>query len=432
MIAKHFLHKFLILGIILLSPLIEALAQDYLDAKDLMPPLGRLMRKWQDEEVTAALFASTADQNNIENHYRSFLEKNGFHRLKDKELRTGLTRSMRFERKDIIMDIELVAISGWGTQVNVRQYANTPGCCPGQGADIKDVFTFEGEPVSLPDLKAGESKANKLTSFVPSAPGKATDLDFEIPPPPQGAALAEPPAYFKEAFTSETIVAGYSSKLKPKDVEAFYQTWFKQQIFRSVPDKEFKVLHFRRLKFTRGQLAVEVYIYAEDAGSVVGIAKYLGPQGGLKAENDPLSLATLPKRDTPGEDLDNIPRPPRGVRVSQTEIQGKMSIQYSTPLTIAQVRDFYMSRMSQGSWKLISSVSIGEAMKRYKQVTNKELQANVNVAGPTNFNQVMSESYALDYQNSDGHARIMIYPNFIDKSGSLVTVSFKKATGKRW
>lgn len=428
---KNSFTKIFILGIIILSGVTTVKAENNLDFAVLAPPASTLLGRPSDKAygpgAQIAVYLSKQDQNALEQHYQSLLKGQGFTYRLDKEIRERFARRLRFDKDDLVVDISLIGRGEEGTQVMIAQYLGSA-----QALDVKDVISFEGPLVSLPEVPGQDKDLTVSPAAIPSADSRALakTLDFEVPAPLESKSLDKSP--LSGLFIGNTKVATYQSNLAPKAVELYYQTFFKRQGFTYRKDKESRILSFRRLQFQRQDLVVDIFLGNRDTGSLVVIAEYLASEGGLAAEKDTFASANLPQTDAPGVDLVGIPRPPQAVRWTSTKQPNETTVAYATPLSVAELRDFYLETMPSQGWEMVTDMATQEALQTYERTTGKKAlpSQQMPVSGIGDLNQIIRNSHVLDFKNDTGTARVIIHPNFVDpKSGSLVQIIYTYKEG---
>ena len=140
------------------------------------------------------------------------------------------------------------------------------------------------------------------------------------------------------------------------------------------------------------------------------------------------SIFALPKEDEPGADLPAVPRPPESVRIMSRNSGDTRRVMYTTSLDVGAAADFYRENMPEREWTLTNETAARKAIEVYEKITGKK---SLGIKSPfsdgEDFEQLIKDSYVLNFTASFGSAKLIIFPNFIDrKSGSIVQISYSE------
>lgn len=187
------------------------------------------------------------------------------------------------------------------------------------------------------------------------------------------------------------------------------------------------------MRFKKDRLLVDITVLDKQIKTEIGVSKFLLPQeetspeeaGRLLAKN---LLSNLPQEDLPGEDLVNVPRPPQSVRLMSQDCCPAATVTYSTSLDVTAAADFYRLKMPNYHWQLTSQAATAKALEAARQASG---QATLGIKSPfpdgENFEQVISDSYVLEFRSGSDTCRITIFPNFLNrKLGSMVQIVYQE------
>jgi hypothetical protein len=136
----------------------------------------------------------------------------------------------------------------------------------------------------------------------------------------------------------------YETKLRPEEVYSFYKKELPAQGFNlSDEDLTSGVLHFSN------QLNDHLVIMAqeEEGRTLISITSWRGSAASVNA------AGAFPKllKDAPGEDLPDIPRYPRTIRLSSTSFAGVRTAAYTSEDAKEAVASFYATQMNSRGWQ---------------------------------------------------------------------------------
>ncbi len=258
-------------------------------------------------------------------------------------------------------------------------------------------------------------------------------MAFRVPPP-EGAELKDSRDYNLGNVAVKAYL--YKTNQNSYAVAQYYQNFFRDNDFESVLDKQFERRQERILRFKKDNLIVGLVVKPAFPGTEVTIAKYLQPESGPSLEEQLSSLKnsplfSIPKEDQSGEDLKFIPRPPRSIRWSSKSSERNSVLVYATDLPLEELKDFYRESMQDKGWQLANEMATQDAISGYKKLTGKDPnisgmdQLNDIVSDAENFKGVVSDSYVLDFRGPYGRAKVIMFPNFVDrKLGNIVNISY--------
>lgn len=255
------------------------------------------------------------------------------------------------------------------------------------------------------------------------------NLDFQVPGPPQGE-LLDSKALRLGGRDIRTFL--YNSKENQYDIAAYYQRFFEGQEFWNILDKAKQHNGSRILRFKKQDLVVSISIMPDIDETQVVIAKYLQPEGSLSPEETKPSvkdsLFALPEQDKPGEDLMVIPRPPESIRWMSKKLDRGQFLIYATALPVAETVRFYKAQMPYRAWRLQEETATSNTLETYKQITGrKDLGVQTPFSDGEDLNQIVNDSYILNFRGSFGEAQITVFPNFVDRQlGSIVQINYNK------
>ncbi len=253
------------------------------------------------------------------------------------------------------------------------------------------------------------------------------DLNFDVPAPPQSKFLDSKELRMggRQIYTSL-----YGSDENAETVCGYYRNFFQQHEFQKIIDKLEEKSKKRLLRFQKDDLFVSISVRVKEDKTEVVVAKYLQAAGELPPEKIKPSvkdtLFALPKEDVAGNDLSAVPRPPQSVRIMGLERGQGATVMYTTSLDVDAVADFYRAKMPDKDWTLTNEIAAKKAVQAYEKTTGKnELGVESPFSDGEDFEQVIKDSYVLDFKANFGSARITIFPNFMDrKLGSMVEVIY--------
>ncbi len=253
-------------------------------------------------------------------------------------------------------------------------------------------------------------------------------LDFKISAPPAAEFVESKPVTI---FRRELQMEAYKSRQNLEAVKTHYQNFFKEKGFTPADFTVPAVEGVSVSRFKKEPLSVDIYFIVKPEGIEVTVAKYLQEPGEPDLEKTKFSvkdpLFKLPSEDVSGEDLLIIPRPPDSVRWMAQELNQGASLMYATSLTVAQAREFYLSKMPYQGWELSGEIDSGKAIGSYEKQTKKELKINTPLADAEDFNEIFRAGRVLSFNGRFGRAEISLMPNFMDKKlGAIVQVEYSE------
>ena len=369
----------------------------------------------------ARIFVSRLDSDTWEMRVKDTFSKMGFTYRKDKEMRIGSFRRLRFDRNNQVIDICLFALENKGTRVVVSHYLASE-----TALDVKNGTSYFSQlPVELPNYKHN-NKLNIATSKSPVDTDKEAYSDFQVPLPPQSELL-------NDEVPSSLVGNGgigkmYYIKDNPGSIENFYRASLKQQGFEEIKDKNFILMKIKRIRFERDDMALELYLTpTEGEGCKIIIVKYADRNGASRVETNPLASAGFPKSDNVGgSDLKDIPRPSGSVRLSGGTSDDMSNFSYTLSMSVSEARDFYIKQMSSAGWALVNESNIKQFAEDYaKGHHGKQIIPSVLIGSSLDLGNIIKESIVLDFSSNSATANLMIYPNFINPAaGSIVDITY--------
>jgi hypothetical protein len=249
-------------------------------------------------------------------------------------------------------------------------------------------------------------------------------LDFEVPLPPRSKVTAS------KTFTlakREMRALAYESLEGPEIVAQYYKRVLTDQGFKIIIDKYESQPKYHTLRFKKEDLVVTMVIWNKGQATVISIGKYLQPKGTPDLE-DTMFYAkdlSLPKQDTPGIDLENIPRPPEAVRIMSLNGGRVIQVFYFSPLEAVEVRKFYQQKLLALGWEIENDTSGKQAIDNYRSVSKNKDLSHSGPLPDINLEEVMAGAYILNLKNSAGKVNITITPNYFEKkTGSLTQIAY--------
>lgn len=256
-------------------------------------------------------------------------------------------------------------------------------------------------------------------------------LDFNIPAP-EASQLAEERSYNLGSIPVKAFL--YDSTKDEYSIIGYYQNFFNEHGFEKVSDKRFESIKLRIIKFKKEDLIVSIAIESKFGGAKVVINKYLQTEGSPSPEEQLASLKnsplfSIPKEDQPGKDLSFIPRPPDSVRWLNKVTSQQVLLIYSTVLPLQELKQFYLNNMPSYGWQLTKGIATKDTIRAYDRVEKQDPQLAGGLNGimkdGEDITQVASDSYVLGFRSQKGTAKVIIYPNFVDrKLGSMVYITY--------
>lgn len=257
------------------------------------------------------------------------------------------------------------------------------------------------------------------------------EVDFAFPLPEQSQLVDTKVVKYGDKLVQTSL---YTNPQQQSAVIEYYKKAFAGQGFRKTMDKFEERRNKRLLRFKKGSEVVSLAIMPKAGATEIVVARYLQAPGSPEPEKTSVSLLDLfglPQKDTPGEDLKTIPRPPEGIRWIVSGGEKRMILMYATPLSVEETAEFYRKEMLALSWKPDQEIALSNAVQAYQQATRKKLDLPTPYAGMEDLNEVVKESYSLEFHGDDGSARIIIIPNFMGKElGSIVNIIYQKKEGE--
>ena len=279
-------------------------------------------------------------------------------------------------------------------------------------------------------------------------------LDFNVPGPPAGEEIDT------TSFTfggGQIQAIAYESPKNQYEIAMYYDNFFKEKGFRKLLDGDvleeemqkiksggqdlrgllggkMPEIDIRKIRFKKDELVIDVMLSSKkQTVTDVIIAKHLQPAGAPSLEERKLSIyddtfVRLPKEDLAGEDLRIIPRPPESIRWNRIDRGRQTILSYASPLSVDELSGFYRRNMPYQAWELQEEMSTGDMAVDYQKATGgKKLNFTSPFADGENLNKIVDDGSFLDFKGRFGSARIMIFPNFIDrKEGSVIQIIYKE------
>lgn len=375
------------------------------------------------EEQKGMRYVSPLDQNALEREFKGLMAGEGFTYRKDKDIRSGKSRRLSFEKDNLSIDVMLYSLGSRGTEVVMTRYLGSEVVL-----DAKDIDSSLKNPsVQLPSYKK-ESQA-RAVSYNPQQGRELETVDstMDLPVPPGSELL-------KEKVPEPLMGVGglgkvYQSDTRaPKDIENFYRLNLKRLGFKENQERAYNVMNFKRLRFESSNMALELYLSPRgEEGSRFILVKYMDKGGVSKIEANPLYMHKQPKNDNAnGADLANVPRPPKSVRQSGGTAENSESVSYVTPMNVLELRNFYRQEMPNFGWELSNEVSIRKDDEEYaKKHKGVGFVPSVPIGTQLDLGDIIRDSYILEFKSNGVTAQIMIYPDFTNlAAGAIVDISY--------
>jgi hypothetical protein len=254
-------------------------------------------------------------------------------------------------------------------------------------------------------------------------------LNFDMPVP-AGTNLEDAKELRMAGRQVETAL--YASDKSADAVAEYYRNFFQEQKFQKLIDKANIKTKRQNLRFKKDELLVSITITAGEDKTRIVTAKYLQPAGEPPLEEIKPSvkdtLFALPKQDVPGKDLADVPRPPESVRIASLGRGMNATIIYTTSLDVAAAADFYRQKMPQKQWAPVNEVSARKAVEAYEGATGKKgLGIQSPFSDGEDFQQIINDSYVLNFSADFGSCQITIFPNFLGRElGSMVQIAYSE------
>lgn len=373
------------------------------------------------------VFVSPFDQNALENKYKELLTGKGYTYRKDKDIRIGKMRRLRFDKGNRALEVAFLSLGDKGTRVTLS-HSNIEEGVLGFKDTIPSIKKLSD--MEFPDYRKKENL--KKDSFKPSLKTKIVYFtEYEVPVPPEAKALEQIPP--QELVGADGKAKAYYSQMSLKKLEDFYRRALRRDGFEEIKNKNFKILTFKRLRFEREDMAIEVYFSQEEEGCNIIAVKYPDKNGASRIESDPLSGVSLPREDDPlTSDVKQIPRPPGSVRLSGELLRGSYKITYTAPSNVSVTADFYRRKMVSLGWVPQNDINLRQADSMYsRNRQGRSFIPQVPVGNNIDLGEVLKNSFILNYKSDDeSSAVIMIYPDFVNNStGSMVEVTYTNKKG---
>jgi hypothetical protein len=259
--------------------------------------------------------------------------------------------------------------------------------------------------------------------------GAKTDLTFDVPAPPQGKLLDTKELRIGNRQVEMVL---YGSAASSDTIAEYYAGFFQQHDFQKIAEEQNAKIKKQLLQFKKKELIVNVAIMLKEDRTEVAVAKYLQLAGEPPLEKTKPSvkdtLFALPKEDVAGKDLPVVPRPPESVRIMDMERGSSATIMYTTSLDVDAAADFYRVKMPGQEWTLTNEIAAKKAVEAYENTTGKKtLEIKSPFSDGEDFEQVIRDSYMLNFDADFGTAQITIFPNFLDrKLGSMVQITYSE------
>jgi hypothetical protein len=139
-------------------------------------------------------------------------------------------------------------------------------------------------------------------------------------------------------------------------------------------------------------------------------------------------MKLLPKEDQVGKDLDFIPRPPEGTRVSWSTYQEYTYLTYASPSLPKDLREFYKIQMVVKGWELEKELDLAQSVDDFRNTPlGKDAKEIFPISG-ISISTLASGGATMDFKGYWGRATISILNNGLSskESGSLVQIKYAK------
>lgn len=267
-------------------------------------------------------------------------------------------------------------------------------------------------------------------------------FEIDIPSPPESKIIKQAKIPF---LGQELDCIAYLSSKSQKEIAEYYQRFFKNEGFEMSGEQGFDlagaIKNLRRIRFKKRRfpenLVIDILLSNKPEGTNIVIRSYTQKQNEPDLENTPLSLKkdnllfSLPKEDSPGEDLKIIPRPAKSVRWMSLKQENYVFLTYASSLSINELREFYRNNMSYQGWQIQREFATKETQDAYRKINPKTDLAMIKslFKDGEDLNEIIRDSHLLDFKSNYGKARIAIFANFVDKNlGSIVQITFNHQT----
>ncbi len=226
-------------------------------------------------------------------------------------------------------------------------------------------------------------------------------------------------------------VSLYQCEDEPSKIADFYRNYFTEKEFTKTMDKKDSKAGIHRLRFKKDELVVSFAIRPDAANSELVIAKYAQMPGEPEPEDTKPSvkdsLFALPKKDIPGFDLSNVPRPPESVRMVSTRMGKSAILLYATSLSVEELMSFYQDNLSSEGWVLQNEQAAKDGVEAYINNTKKtSLGFGSPFSDGEDLESIIKDSYILTYKSSSSSLKITVFPNLFDrKLGAFVQINLR-------
>jgi hypothetical protein len=255
------------------------------------------------------------------------------------------------------------------------------------------------------------------------------DLNFDLPVPAGSRLLDSKQLNLGDRQIDTSL---FNSQMPSASAVEFYLDFFGRNDFEKILDKTYADSGKRLLRFKKDSLVITVSITEKGGDTEIVTAKYLQGPNELSPEETRSSLKdsifSFPESDVEGSDIPGLPRPSPSVRVMSVKTGKILSAMYTTPLDVSSVVDFYRAHMPDHNWQFRGEIGAADAAQAYMKASGKDsLGLKSPLSGGEDLEQVVKDSYVLNFASGSESAEIIIFPNFSSrKLGSIVQVSYSQ------
>jgi hypothetical protein len=200
-----------------------------------------------------------------------------------------------------------------------------------------------------------------------------------IPVPPQTETLKREEASVNNIPIQSTV---YSSRHPPQEIIEFYKT--KLINFGWRLESQISQQGLEQLVFSKENELVNIMLQNILDKNFITVTQSKKWVGSLKEKSSclgceeklPPTVTDVPSFDTPGKDLQFVPRYPQAVRVNHVERERgkKVILAYYTSESVETVTDFYLQNMGNYYWTLEDEIDFQNLPETLTEEINVDIQ----------------------------------------------------------
>ncbi len=218
------------------------------------------------------------------------------------------------------------------------------------------------------------------------------------------------------------------------ELKGFYQGHFSDTGYQTAVDLEQK--ESRVLRFEKGATNVSVSLAPKADASRINIMRYVKQPGAKVPAFQDMDwkdwMQFVPKEDTPGADLDIVPRPPQSVRLTSQAVDNIAGLTYIIDMSVEELRLVYLEAMEEIGWVLDKQYDLEKDMAKAREMglNLSQIDADAVLFKGLTLGDMLKGQQVLHFYGEKGSAEINLMNSEPGKVDPRVLVTINYIEGK--